>query len=295
MINTAPTPMLGLTNPNAQVDLNKVYTQTAVDPVTGHVWYYFAWVRDSNSGSGFISIELQKSGVPATCTGTNGYNATNCNPWSGRQTGDFIILWDQQGNSTDISIRLFNGALQAFGAPNTLNASNSKAVYSGDFFKGELAIDFTAVVFPPTGECQSFANTIPGTVTGNSDSADYKDTVPAVFPPVSNCGSVTIKKVTVPSGQTGSFGYTLSSLPIGDIFDGTVDSDCANASDKMQCQATLTGDGDQDTISDLLASPAGVANYTLSESSIPSNFTLASILCARQTPDVCAREIRHCG
>src|SRR3954447_15781299 len=87
-INTAPTPMLGLTNPNAQVDLNKVYTQTAVDPNTGHIWYYFAWVRDSNSGSGFISIELQKSGVPAACIGGAGYGNAGCNPWSGRQTND---------------------------------------------------------------------------------------------------------------------------------------------------------------------------------------------------------------
>ena len=57
VINTAPTPMLGDTNPNAQVDLNTIYTNTAVDPSNNHIWYYFGWARDSNNGSGFISVE----------------------------------------------------------------------------------------------------------------------------------------------------------------------------------------------------------------------------------------------
>src|SRR5918996_789965 len=115
VINTAPTPMLGATNPNSSVDLNTVYTHTAVDSATGHIWYYFGWVRDSNNGSGFISIELQKSGVPALCTGTSGYADSRCNPWGGRQTGDFIILWDQQGSSTNRWIRFYNAATHSFG------------------------------------------------------------------------------------------------------------------------------------------------------------------------------------
>src|SRR5436190_16001286 len=50
VINAAAPPMLGLTNPNAQVDLNTVYTQSAISG--SDLWFYFGWVRDSNSGSG---------------------------------------------------------------------------------------------------------------------------------------------------------------------------------------------------------------------------------------------------
>jgi hypothetical protein len=277
VINTAPTPMLGLTNPNTQVDLNTVYAQTAVDSSTGHIWYYFGWARDSNNGSGFISIELQKSSVPLACTGTNGYGSPSCNPWSGRQTGDFIILWDQQGGSTQISIRFFNAAIPGFGPKIDLDSVTSRAAYSSDNFRGEAAIDFTEVIFPKNGQCLSFANTIPGTVTGNSDTADYKDTVLSAFPPVSNCGSVTITKVTTPSGETGSFPYTLSAS--GGVFFGTADSDCADSNNTALCQGTLTSDGDSDTITNLIAK----SSYTLSEGNVGPNFELVSIDCVLGT------------
>jgi hypothetical protein len=275
VINTAPTPMLGDTNPNAQVDLNTVYAQTAVDPSTSHIWYYFAWARDSNNGSGFISIELQKSGVPLACSGSSGYSNPACNPWSGRQTGDFIILWDQQGGSTQISVRFFNAATRSFGPKIDLNNLTSRAAYSSDFFRGEAAIDFTAVVFPATGECLSFANTIPGTVTGNSDTADYKDTVLSAFPPVSNCGSVTVKKVTNPAGLSGSFPYTMSRTGGAAIFDGVVDSDCNNNGSTFQCDATLTGDGDIDTIENLLAG----SDFRVVEGSVGPAFEEVSLAC----------------
>jgi hypothetical protein len=280
VINNAPTPMLGLTNPNAQVDLNTAYTQTEVDTTTGHVWYYFGWIRDSNNGSGVISIELQKSNVPSECTGTSGYAASNCNPWKNRADGDILIVWDQQGGGTEIGIRTYNGATHSFGPTVTLDATTSKAVYGSDLFRGELAIDFTAEVFPTTGDCVSFANTIPGTVTGNSDTADYKDVVLAPFAPVSNCGSVKITKVTSPAGQSGSFGYKLSAT--GDIFDGTIDSQCDDAADKTKCEATLTtpelNGSSTDTITGLLPK---TLLYTLEEpaTGIEPNFELTSISC----------------
>ncbi|PYR50138.1 MAG: hypothetical protein DMF89_10245 [Acidobacteria bacterium] len=275
VINTAPTPMLGDTNPNAQVDLNTIYTNTAVDPNTNHIWYYFGWARDSNNGSGFISVELQKSGVPLACSGSNGYSNPACNPWSGRQTGDFIILWDQQGNATQISIRFFNAATHSFGAKIDLDNLTSRAAYSSDFFRGEAAIDFTAVVFPSTGECQSFANTIPGTVTGNSDTADYKDAVLAPFPPVSNCGTVTVAKVTDPPGLTGSFPYTMTRTGGTAIFDGVVDSDCNNNGSTFACDATLTGDGDIDTIENLLVG----SDYRVVEGAVGPAFEEVSLSC----------------
>ncbi len=59
-------PTLGLTNPNGQVDLNTIWTQSA--PAShGDIWFYFAWARDKNTGSGFLSIELQQNQVSAAC------------------------------------------------------------------------------------------------------------------------------------------------------------------------------------------------------------------------------------
>jgi hypothetical protein len=130
-------------------------------------------------------------------------------------------------------------------------------------------------VFPKTGECQSFANTIPGTVTGNSDTADYKDTVLAAFPPVSNCGAVTVKKVTDPAGESGSFPYTLSRSGGSAIFGGTVDSDCNSNGSTLQCDATLTSDGDQDTIENLFAG----SDYRVVEGSVAPAFQEASLDC----------------
>ena len=58
----------------------------------------------------------------------------------------------------------------------------------------------------------SFANTIPSTVTGNSNTADYKDTILQTAPPISNCESTT---VTTPKTGAGA------SIPAGGLSIGT--------------------------------------------------------------------------
>jgi len=279
VINTAPKPMLDPTNPNAQVDLNTVYTQSAV--VGSDLWFYFGWVRDSNSGSGFISIELQRNAPPAACsygTSTEAQLIAGCNPWSGRQNGDFLILWDQSGSSTLISYRVFNNG--AFGAPITLDPTTAKAVFgTGDTSRGEVAVNISAIVAGQAEQCLSFANIIPGTVTGNSDSADYKDTVLSMFPAATNCGTLIVNKVTLngqntPFTGTGPFPFTLTAATVP-IFASTVDSDCASATNHNQCAGSLAQGGSSYTISDLLARP----NFTLTEGTLPSIWQKVSIVC----------------
>ena len=121
VIHSDAVPTLGLTNPNASVDLRQAWLDTARDPVSGDDWLYFAWERDSNNGSGFIAYEFMQDPPPAACD----YDAANqealiagCNPWANRQAGDFMILWDQQGGSTDLYLLEWSGT-----APNlTLSA-----------------------------------------------------------------------------------------------------------------------------------------------------------------------------
>ena len=127
--------------------------------------------------------------APAACaydTATDAQLIANCNPWANRKAGDFMILWDQQGGSTDLFLRTWSGTAPnlTLGAPTLLNVAVSQAAYSADGFRGEAAVDLTATIFGGSTACKSFANTIPSTVTGNSDTADYKDTILKTAPPI---------------------------------------------------------------------------------------------------------------
>ena len=188
-------PTLNTTNPNAQVDLRRAWLDT--DREAGKDWLYFAWERDNNTGSGFIAYEFMQNPAPAACaydTATEAQLIANCNPWANRKAGDFVILWDQQGGSKDLYLRTWTGTAPnlTLGAPTLLNSAVSQAAYSADGFRGEAAVNLTDTIFGGSTACRLFANTIPSTVTGNSDTADYKDTILTTVPPISNCTSTTV-------------------------------------------------------------------------------------------------------
>ncbi|HWF84955.1 MAG TPA: hypothetical protein VG222_08920 [Vicinamibacterales bacterium] len=286
VIGNAAPPMLGLTNPNASVDLNTIYTQTQKATGDGHLWYYFGWTRDSSTGSGFISIEFQQAALDPACDYANNTQAqliATCNPWKNRQAGDFLLLWDQQGGSTQIIKRTFSGVRPNLVLGSGVLVASADAALSADGFSGEAAVDLTADVFPQTGACQTFANIIPNTVTGNSDTADYKDTVFSAFPPVSNCGTVTVTKTTDPVGLSGTFTYTLAAAGANIFNAGGVDSDCSvsGASDLTQCEGTLTTSAQatapSNTISNLVEHDT---TWTLTEASPGPGFELESIDCS---------------
>ena len=225
VIHSDALPTLGLTNPNAQVDLRQAWLDTERDSSTNHDWLYFAWERDSNSGSGFIAYEFMKNAAPAGCaydTATDAQLTANCNPWANRTSGDFMILWDQQGNSKDLSLRTWSGTAPnlTLGAPTLLVAAVSQAEYSPDGFRGEAAVDLTATIFGGSTACRTFANTIPSTVTGNSDTADYKDTILKNAPPITNCSSTTVTTPKVVTDTTTN-PDTTANVPSGGASIGT--------------------------------------------------------------------------
>ncbi len=175
----------------------------------GKDWLYFAWDRDNENGSGFIAYEFMQNAVPAGCTyatATEAQLIANCNPWDNRRAGDFMILWDQQGGSLDLFLRTWSGTGDnlTLSAPVALNDAVSQAAYSADGFRGEAAVNLTDTVFGGSTACRTFANTIPSTVTGNSDTADYKDTILQTAPPITNCTStiVTTPKVVTDTRPT---------------------------------------------------------------------------------------------
>jgi hypothetical protein len=215
VIHADAVPTLGFTNPNGQVDLRRAWLDTEREGTKD--WLYFAWERDNNTGSGFIAYEFMQIAPPAGCaydTATDAQLVANCNPWDNRRAGDFMILWDQQGGSLDLFLRTWSGTGDnlTLGAPVQLNAAVSQAAYSADGFRGEAAVNLTDTIFGGSTACRVFANTIPSTVTGNSDTADYKDTILQTAPPITNCGSTT---VTTPKTGAGA------DIPAGGLSIGT--------------------------------------------------------------------------
>ena len=223
VIHNDAVPTLGETNPNGQVDLRQAWIGSASD-ADGDDWLYFAWERDNNSGSGFIAYEFMQDPPPAACdyTDTTANLIANCNPWANRQAGDFMILWDQQGGSRDLYLRTWSGTAPnlVLSAPQLLNANVSAAAYSADGFRGEAALNLTDTVFGGSQACRSFANIIPSTVTGNSDTADYKDTILQPTIPIGNCESTTVTTPKVVT-DTSTNPDTTANVPAGGASIGT--------------------------------------------------------------------------
>ena len=315
VINTAVPPMLEVTNPNGQVDLGSVWLSTRTAANTNQ-WLYFAWNRpDSNTGSGFISIEFQQNALSASCvyTGVDFTNKNdpetaaliaNCNPWRGRSDGDFIITWDQQGNGLafdDIKKRTFTCTGSAIPYTCTLgpieDLGSVSASVSGDRFFGEMAINLTTEVFGTTNSCLTFSNVLPGTVTGNSDTADYKDTIFATTPPITNCGVLKIRKVTQNADgveftdpNNPAFGYTVTKSGDAlrynlDAANHPVDGAAPQTSiirpntNTPAGPSLLAGTANTHTHTDLIPG----SNYTLVEAAPPSPYVLRTIVCTDAT------------
>lgn len=205
VIHDDAVPTLGKTNPNGQVDLRRAWLDT--ERQGGKDWLYFGWERDNNTGSGFIAFEFMQDPLPDACayeSATEAELIADCNPWKNRKAGDFMILWDQQGGSLDLFLRTWSevdGNLVLSPPGGALNAAVSQAAYGYGGFRGEAALNLTDTIFNGSTACKSFANTIPSTVTGNSDTADYKDTILEAADPITNCTSTT---VTTPKTGAGA-------------------------------------------------------------------------------------------
>ena len=155
-IGTATPAMLGFTNPNSATDLGMIWLDTETD-LTGDIWLYFAWERDATSGSSTISYEFHAASADPACdySGIDQIQPesaeetaliNSCNPWANRQPGDFMIVWDFGGGSTDIVLRTFDGT--GFDAGINLSASGfAVASLSADSSRGEGALNLTDAIF----------------------------------------------------------------------------------------------------------------------------------------------------
>jgi hypothetical protein len=286
VIDTATPTMLAETNPNPGTDLHKIYSDTEKDG-DGNTWFYFGFTRDNNTGSAYIGFEAHQ--VANDCASYDPADLLDCNPWSPRTNGDFIILWDTSGSAHEVYLRIWNGATGKFepeqpGLPlSTLLDDDDNpvvaAVFNSNFSAGELAINLTGADLIPSGACKAFANVLPLSVTGNSpgDTSDIKD---AVFAPISidTCSKITVTKITQnPDGSnridtSNNFSYTISKG--GAILNAASQT---SITDSLKgCTGTSPCAGPVDTHEEILAG----SGFTLVENgTIPGGYELVSISC----------------
>jgi hypothetical protein len=314
-----PPGVLSLTSIPDKVDLSFVSIQVARDTQAPfHQWLYFNFTRVTTQGSGFLAIELQKNKLNTTncnyAAVTNFANSQdpgvqaliqNCNPWIGRSDNDIMLSWNQVGsNDRTIFIQHFCAVgslrpecqgikLPSWGAAVPATVSDAQFCPSG--FCGEGAIDLDASIFS-AASCQTFANTIPNTVTGNTldfqATADFKDTVFFNFPPITNCGILQVTKRTIDAdgktfvdGSNPSFGYKVDRADGSDI---RYDADQPNHTidgptpQKQIVRPNAFGGvaikgGETQTHTDLLPG----TNYRLIELALyqPSTYQLVNIRC----------------
>jgi hypothetical protein len=214
-------------------DLKRIYLATKV--VGGHTYLMLSWVRipqNTTSPSAHIGFEFNK--------GTDGPCGGNSNGLVSRVEGDMLIVYDFEGGATDtpvITLRRWvtsgtcevgsdsppcwgtatnltalgfaEAKVNTFGSvSDEITPSPTESLGTNEF--GEAGIDLTDAGVFSAGTCESFGTAFGvSRSSGNSGTAQMKDLVgPADFT-LANCGTVIIRKVTNPSGDTTtSFSYS---------------------------------------------------------------------------------------
>jgi hypothetical protein len=229
----------------------------------GDVVVYVAWNRANTLGSANMNFEFNKSATPSD----NGVTPV-------RSAGDVLITFDfaNGGNVPSLGMARWTTTGPCY-------ANGSKAPCWGEFLDldaagiadgqvsedgkfGEAAVNLTdAGIFGSSSdECTSLGSAYLSSRSSDSFTAALKDFVPPAPISISNCGTVTIRKVTVPADNTTDV-FTFSK---GFDTDSTTDAtfDLKNGESKAY-DDVLQGTG-----------------YTVSESSLPTGWSLTDIDCS---------------
>jgi hypothetical protein len=145
-----------------------------------------------------------------------------------RTNGDLLITYDlsRGGTVPTLSLREWNGSAWgpseplseagvAAGSINTTAITEGASVVTGDDELdslsprtfGEATIDLSVILGDP-GSCTSFGSVYLKSRSSDSFTSALKDFIAPMSVNISNCGSVTVKKVTVPANSGGDFGFT---------------------------------------------------------------------------------------
>jgi hypothetical protein len=215
-----------------KADLKRIYMASKT-LTNGHVILNLAWVRipqNTTSPSAHVAFEFNQS--DQACAGANHDGLVQRSTANG---GDMLILYDFEGGTDIPVISISRWTSTGWSAPDALTNGEAEArVNTGGTASdtiapsdetlgikefGEAGIDLTnAGVFPATPtSCLTFGQGFGVTRTsGNSNTAQMKDLVGPAELNLTNCGTVIVRKVTDPTGDTTtSFGYTtnVATLP----------------------------------------------------------------------------------
>jgi len=266
--NASVTVVSGSIPPNKS-DLTRFYE--ASEFTNGANYLYLAWERTNVLGSANMDFEINQAGTPGL--GTPGAHTIN------RTAGDLLVTYDFNNGGTVPALGLLfwvtsgstsqcfsSNSLPCWGNHVALNSANSEgainsvtvtdpisgATLPGLTF-GETAINLTtAGVFPP-GVCEAFGSAFLKSRSSASFTAEVKDFVAPIPVNISNCGTITIHKVT--ENGDASFGYTTT----GGLTPGTF---------------SLSNGGTQSY------TKVAVGSYSVTESSpLPTGWTLKSLVC----------------
>jgi hypothetical protein len=213
--------------PPQKSDLTRFYV--ANEFASNSNFLYLAWERSNVLGSANMDFEINKLQQPnLTTTGPKTLN---------RSAGDLLVTFDFGGSGSPVLSLLkwvttgaasqcfsansvpcwgnrvnLSGLGEAEGAVNGVTVTDPIANVSlaaGTF--GEAAVNLTAAgVFPP-GTCTAFGSAFLKSRSSASFPAEVKDFVAPQPVNISNCGTIIVKKVTVPSPDPTdtSFAFTL--------------------------------------------------------------------------------------
>ncbi|MDX6200095.1 MAG: hypothetical protein QOJ79_3246 [Actinomycetota bacterium] len=210
-------------------DLSRFY-EASQQASGGDIYLQLAWERLVNIGNANLDFEINQNP-------TSGFNGATTGPVAlNRTAGDLLVTYDFGGSGSpalglnrwltsgagNTVVQCFSAnALPCWGRHVTLSGTNSEgqvnnatiaepivsttATLAPGLF-GEASINLSAAgVFTP-GVCQAFGSAFLKSRSSSAFTAEVKDFVAPIPINVSNCGSITIAKVT--ENGNSSFGYT---------------------------------------------------------------------------------------
>jgi hypothetical protein len=225
---TSVTVVQGSIPPNKD-DLSRFYINQEKVGTTNFL--YLAWERSNVLGSAHMDFEFNQSQVGITTSTTGGVTLN-------RTAGDVMITFDFGGSGAPVLGKLtwltsgpgsacfvakappcwgnFVDLTAAGDAEGQVNASDvTDSVGPGGSFDlpagtfGEAGINLNAAGLFTNGQCTTFGDAwLKSRSSGSSFGSELKDFIAPIPVNISNCGTIIVKKVTVPAGQTDSFGYT---------------------------------------------------------------------------------------
>jgi hypothetical protein len=190
--------------PNSKADLARF--ALAGETVNNQSFLYLAWSRENQSGTVNFDFEINKLVQPdLTTAGAKTLNRSN---------GDLLINYAFAGgsNTPTLTVRTWGGS--SWSSPASLSgcsegATNSATVAEnlGGFPSvdrpaqqfGEAAINLTCAGIVPQGACETFSSAYVKSRSSTSFTSEIKDFIAPVQLHLANCGTLIVKKVTVPS------------------------------------------------------------------------------------------------